>query len=55
MVLRDDGVGFDVAMSSRYGGYGLTTMAERLEAVGGVMAIHSQPGAGSTLEIEAPL
>lgn len=54
-VLRDDGVGFDVATASRYGGYGLKTMAERLEAVGGAMAIHSQPGAGSTLEIEAPL
>ncbi len=55
VVLSDDGVGFDVAMSSRYGGYGLTAMAERLGTVGGTLVIQSQPGAGSTLEIEAPL
>lgn len=54
-ILQDDGVGFDVDKAARYGGYGLQTIAERLELAGGVFTIASQPGAGSTLTFEVPL
>ena len=55
LVLEDDGCGFDVSTASRYGGYGLKTIRERLQRIGGTLSVRSEPGAGSTLEIEVPL
>lgn len=55
LTLTDDGSGFDVSTARRYGGYGLKTIGERLAQFGGTLAIHSQPGTGTTLEIEVPL
>ena len=55
LVLEDDGCGFDVSTASRYGGYGLKTVRERLQRIGGTLTVRSEPGAGSTLEIEVPL
>ena len=55
LVLEDDGCGFDVNTASRYGGYGLKTIRERLQRIGGTLTVRSEPGAGSTLEIEVPL
>ena len=54
LTIADDGTGFDVdgAMGS---GLGLISMRERLEAVGGTLAIQSAPGAGTRLEVFAPL
>jgi signal transduction histidine kinase len=44
----DDGVGFVV--NSRHGDVGLTNMADRIGAVGGSLAIRSEPGEGATVE-----
>jgi signal transduction histidine kinase len=50
----DDGVGFDV--KAGWGrGLGLASIAERLEAFGGSLNIHSTPGAGTRVEVTVPL
>jgi signal transduction histidine kinase len=54
LTIADDGVGFDV--DSAWGrGLGLISMAERLDAVGGRLAVHSKPGHGTRLDISIPL
>jgi signal transduction histidine kinase len=45
--VSDDGAGFDTATARK--GAGLTNMADRLEALGGALAVSSQPGAGTTI------
>lgn len=55
VILTDDGSGFDVATSARYGGYGLKTIEERLQQIGGTVSITSQPGAGTQVKMEIPL
>ena len=58
---RDDGTGFDpgkagdAAGSIREGGFGLGTMRERVERLGGTLSIESAPGEGTTLAVELPL
>jgi len=54
LTIADDGVGFDVAAAWGQG-LGLISMAERLEAIGGTLKIHSKPGAGTRLDISVPL
>jgi signal transduction histidine kinase len=50
----DDGAGFDV--STRFGsGLGLVSMNERLDALGGSLKIHSEPGEGTRLKIRVPI
>ena len=55
----DDGVGFDTFEhplgSDEMGGYGLLSMAERAEIVGGRLNIRSRPGAGTTVTATIPL
>jgi len=54
LTVADDGVGFDV--EAAWGkGLGLVSMGERVEAIGGKLDIHSNPGAGTRLEIRVPL
>jgi len=56
-LVRDDGVGFDVvSVLSRCqrGGLGLVGIRERLNAVGGKLQVHSEPGWGTELRIEIP-
>jgi signal transduction histidine kinase len=54
LTIVDDGVGFDV--ESVWGkGLGLVSMTERLESIGGTFAIHSSPGAGTCIEVNAPI
>ena len=36
-------------------GLGLVSMKERLEAIGGVLEIHSSPGCGTRVEATVPL
>lgn len=51
----DDGVGFDPERGSTdnsEGGYGLRTMRERIEQLGGSLTIESAPGEGTTLVAE---
>jgi signal transduction histidine kinase len=49
--IRDDGIGG--ADSAK--GSGLTGLIDRVEAVGGKMAISSQPGSGTSLLVEIPI
>jgi signal transduction histidine kinase len=53
LTVRDDGAGFDPdAAGARSHSLGLTTMAERAHAAGGVLEIVSSPGAGTTVRLE---
>jgi signal transduction histidine kinase len=51
LVVRDDGCGFDIAIA---GGFGLPGMRSRAEQVGGTLAIRSEAGTGTTVELEIP-
>src|ERR1700674_2774841 len=53
LVLRDEGVGFDVERMRS--GLGLVGMGERAELAGGRLDIESAPGAGTTLRVRFPL
>jgi signal transduction histidine kinase len=54
LAVRDDGVGFDVdAVEDK--SLGLLGMRERAELVGGKLSIRSEPGAGTSIELEVPL
>jgi two-component system, NarL family, sensor histidine kinase UhpB len=52
LVLRDNGAGFD---RSTQKGFGLTAMAERVQALGGSCLIESAAAKGTTLRIEIPI
>jgi signal transduction histidine kinase len=47
--VSDDGTGF--ATGEAANGAGLTNMADRIGAVGGTLAVRSQPGEGTTIEV----
>lgn len=54
----DDGVGFDPSAPmppGAEGGYGLSAARERLDQVGGWLAVESAPGAGATLTATVPV
>jgi signal transduction histidine kinase/ligand-binding sensor domain-containing protein len=55
--VSDDGRGFDVQEAARLadGHWGVATMQERAEAIGGRLRVVSRPGAGTHLEMVAPL
>jgi signal transduction histidine kinase len=56
LTVRDDGVGFEPeAAAHRSRRLGLTSMEERARALGGSLAIDSEPGAGTTIDLEVPL
>lgn len=50
--VQDDGVGLP---STLLGGFGLRSMRERVEALGGRMTVESEPGQGTTLAFCFPL
>ena len=57
----DDGAGFDSTRlndsveAHGAGGFGLVAMRERIEQLGGTLAIESAPGAGTALAVELPV
>lgn len=59
--VSDSGVGFDAigalgASADRsMGGYGMLSMAERAELVGGTLSVRSRPGVGTTVTVTVPL
>jgi signal transduction histidine kinase len=53
LTIADDGKGFDVDGVENTG-LGLISMRERVEAVGGVLEIHSTPTAGTRLRVTVP-
>jgi two-component system sensor histidine kinase UhpB len=57
LVIADDGIGFEATHASQIGGrqsWGLLTMTERAEAVGGRCWIESVPGGGTRVIIKVP-
>jgi signal transduction histidine kinase len=52
--VRDDGAGFDTTAPVREDAYGLLSMRERAEALGGRFDIVSQPGSGTTVSVRLP-
>jgi len=52
--VTDNGVGFDPAATGR-AGYGMLSMAERAELVGGTLEVRSRPGAGTTVTVTVPV
>jgi len=52
LVVADDGNGFDTSRET--GGFGLVSMRERAEALGGVFSITSAQGRGTTVEVFIP-
>jgi signal transduction histidine kinase len=49
--VRDDGRGFT---NGREGGFGLTVMRQRMDGVGGTLAIESEPDAGTAISASVP-
>jgi signal transduction histidine kinase len=54
--ISDDGIGFVPAPGeeSQEGGFGMKTMRERAETVGGSLRVISAPGRGTTIEVTIP-
>ena len=55
LTVKDSGAGFDPHEATRGPGLGLTSMRERLTAVGGQFSIESEPGRGTTMSAVVPL
>jgi signal transduction histidine kinase/chemotaxis methyl-accepting protein methylase len=55
--VEDEGVGFDDGPLAREGrgGFGLFSVREQIERIGGTMAIASEPGAGARIRLRVPL
>jgi signal transduction histidine kinase len=53
--IEDDGPGFDLASIGHNGRFGLRTMKERAESVGGTFAVDSRPGGGTRLQVSVPM
>jgi signal transduction histidine kinase len=56
IAVEDDGVGIAAASRGAQGGtgFGLQTMQERAEAIGGRLTLHTRPGGGTVVEVEVP-
>jgi signal transduction histidine kinase len=55
LVVADDGIGFDLPATRRASHrLGLTSMRERAEALGGVLHVDTEPGAGTRVTLEVP-
>jgi signal transduction histidine kinase len=53
--IRDDGPGFDLSIAQSSQGFGLIGMRERACNIGGLLAVHSRPGAGTLIQVTVPL
>ena len=53
LTIEDNGVGFDPATvaGSMEGGFGLASMRERVEQVGGTISVHTAPGDGTKIVV----
>lgn len=54
--IEDNGIGFDLKTTkSKEGGYGLRTIEQRIEKLGGSLEVDSTPNRGTTIHLEIPL
>lgn len=54
VLVRDDGTGFDASMP-RGGGFGLHSMRERVQQLGGSFAVRSEPASGTEVDVTVPV
>lgn len=54
LMIRDDGVGFNLDMKKQ-ASYGIVTMRERVNEIGGSMNLITAPGKGTRIEIRIPI
>ncbi|MED4602611.1 sensor histidine kinase [Paenibacillus validus] len=54
LLIRDNGVGFDLDMRKQ-ASYGIVTMNERVNEIGGSMNLLTAPGKGTRIEIRIPI
>jgi signal transduction histidine kinase len=54
MAVRDNGAGFAAGGPRRRGSFGLTSMRERAQALGGNLTVESEPGTGTLVEVNLP-
>jgi len=54
LIVEDDGCGFDPDAASPSGGFGLLSMKERAESVGGLLSLNSAPSHGTRVEVAVP-
>ncbi|EDY21296.1 histidine kinase [Chthoniobacter flavus Ellin428] len=55
LVIEDDGAGFNTSAPVPAGHFGLIGIRERVEKLGGHFELRSQPGKGTTVEVQVPL
>lgn len=56
LVTKDDGIGFNYTEKSQLAkGVGLLSLQSRAELLGGQLVVNTQPGSGTSFEIEIPL
>ena len=55
LCVQDDGTGFDPGAASNQVGFGLTSMRERTERIGGRIAIESGLGQGTKVLVQVPV
>lgn len=57
LVIMDDGQGFNLAAAQQnpQGSFGLLSMAERAESLGGRLSIQTKPGEGTQVELVVPI
>lgn len=53
--IKDEGIGFVMDRRTRQVKFGMHTMRERAEALGGTCSVHSQKGKGTIIRISLPL
>ncbi|MCK4817335.1 sensor histidine kinase, partial [bacterium] len=53
--ITDDGLGFQLQESPASGGFGISSMKERAEKIGGRVEITSKPDRGTRIKVYAPL
>lgn len=55
LIVKDNGVGFDLSMPRKLNSFGLSGLRERAYLVGGDVSIESSPGGGTSIEVRIPL
>lgn len=55
LLIEDEGIGFDHEQIKGRGGLGLASMKERAQAIKGSITVTSEPGQGTSIEVQVPL
>jgi PAS domain S-box-containing protein len=53
--IEDDGVGFDMSITAKNHNFGLNSMKNRAESLGGELTIDASPGKGTSIHVSIPL